>query len=148
MVHYSRLWVVIADGEHARFVARDPHARTLRTVRTVDSATAGERSHDLGSDRPGRSFESAASAHHAVQPKHDPHLLAKQAFVADIARQVNEAAAAGEFDHLVVVAPSHALGELRDGLGEAARKTLVGTLGKDLVKTPDHELPEHLAEWL
>ena len=148
MVRYSRLWVVIADGEHARLVARDPHARSLHTFKELTSRTAGQRSHDLGSDRPGRTHESVGTTRHAVAPKHDPHQLAKQDFVASVAREVNEAAASGGFDHLVLVAPAHALADLRGGLDQAVLNAVVGTLAKDLTKTPDHELAGHLDEFL
>jgi protein required for attachment to host cells len=148
MVHYSRLWIVIADGEHARFVGREPRGRTLHTVKIFTSRSAGERSSDLVSDRPGRTFESMGTTRHAIQPKHDPHLMAKEAFVESVAEQVNAAAAAGEFDHLVLVAPDRALTTLHEALSAETRKCVVGTLGKDLTKVPDHDLGEHVREWL
>jgi hypothetical protein len=72
MARPHTLWIAIADGEHARFAQPDGDNR-LRIVRSLDSASAHLRSRDLGSDRPGRSFESATTAHHAVGEKHDPH---------------------------------------------------------------------------
>jgi hypothetical protein len=38
--------------------------------------------------------------------------------------------------------------ELREALGQAALSRLVGTLDKDLVKTPDHELWPHVRDWV
>jgi len=43
----------VVDGEHARFVQADTD-NTLRTVSSLDSASAHQRSHDIGTDRPGR----------------------------------------------------------------------------------------------
>ena len=48
------LCFLIADGEHARFVAADAD-NVLRTSRSFDSASAHLASHELRSDRPGRS---------------------------------------------------------------------------------------------
>ena len=79
MARALALWIAIADGEHARFVQPDSN-NAPRTLRAFDSTTAHLRSHDLGADRPGRSFESATSAHHAVGEKPDPHRLEKQRF--------------------------------------------------------------------
>ena len=73
------LRIAIADGEHARFVQPDANY-VLRTVSSINSASAHLRSRDLGSDRPGRSFESGNPAHHAVGERHDLHRMAKDTF--------------------------------------------------------------------
>jgi protein required for attachment to host cells len=141
------LWIAIADGEHARFVQPDSN-HTIRTLSALDSASAHLRSHDIGADRPGRSFESASMAHHAVGERHDPHRQAKDQFVRLVAERLNAAAAAGEFDELLLVAPPRALHELREALDDKTAKKLIGSLEKDLVKTPDHELWPHVREWV
>ena len=41
-----------------------------------------------------------------------------------------------------------ALHELREALDAATQAKLVGTLEKDLVKTPDHELWPHVSGWV
>ena len=141
------LWIAIADGEHARFVQPDG-SDTLHTVTAMDSASAHLRSRDIGTDRPGRSFESSGATRHAVGERHDPHQLEKDRFATLVAERLNAAATAGEFDELVLVAPARALHELREALNDTATKRLVGTLERDLVKTPDHELPAHLGAWI
>jgi protein required for attachment to host cells len=141
------LWIAIADGEHARFVQPDSN-NAPRTLRAFDSTTAHLRSHDLGADRPGRSFESAASAHHAVGEKPDLHRLEKQRFAQLVAEQLNAAVANDEFDELLLIAPPRAMHELREALDDDARKRLIGLLEKDLVKTPDHELSPHIRQWV
>ena len=141
------LRIVIADGEHVRFVQPDA-ANTLRTIGSFDSATAHLRSRDMGSDRPGRAFESGVSARHAVGQRHDLHAMEKEKFVRLVGEQINAAAGQNEFDELLLVAPPRALGELRDALDAAAQAKLVGMLEKDLVKTPDFELWPHVREWV
>jgi protein required for attachment to host cells len=141
------LRIVVADGEHARFLEPDAD-NVLRTVGSLDSASAHLRSRDIGADRPGRSFESRANAHHAVGQRHDLHAMEKERFVRLVADQVNEAADCNEFDELLVVAPPRALQELCDMFKPATRAKLVGTLEKDLVKTPDSELWPHVREWV
>ena len=117
----------------------------FKTALALDSAAAHKRSVDLGSDRPGRTQESATATRHAVQPKHDPHELAKQDFLREVARQLD--AAGAEFDALVLVMPDRALGEVRDALGTEARGKVKGELAKDLVNVPDHLLYPHLEQW-
>ncbi len=142
----EKLWVVIADGEHARVVMPAP-AQQFATTLALDSAAAHKRSAELVSDRPGRGHESATTTRHAIAPRHDPHELAEQAFVREVARQLDEHAAGGEFDRLVLVAPTRALNNLRSAIGANARARLAGTLAKDLVKVPDHTLYAHLEAW-
>jgi protein required for attachment to host cells len=136
-------WILIADGEHARVVV--PAARQqFRTISSLDSTTAHRRSADLGTGEPGRSYESANPARHAIEPKTDPHRAAKQDFVRYLADQMNTAATGGEYDHLVLVAPTHALHDLREALGQEAVARLAGTLAKDIVKVADVDLAGHL----
>ncbi|HET6195485.1 MAG TPA: host attachment protein [Acetobacteraceae bacterium] len=141
------LRIAVADGEHARFVEPDTD-NTLRTVGSLDSVSAHLRSRDIGADRPGRAFESGTSAHHAVGQRHDLHAMEKEKFARLVGEQINAAAARDEFDELLLVAPPRALQELQDALDAVARAKLVGTLEKDLVKTPDHELWPHVREWV
>jgi protein required for attachment to host cells len=141
------LWIAIADGEHARFVQPDAN-NVLRTINSIDAASAHLRSRDIGSDRPGRSFESGNPAHHAVGQRHDLHRMAKDTFARLISEQLNAASARGEFDELLLVAPPRALHELREALDPATKAKLVGTLERDLVRTPDHELWPHVRKWV
>ena len=141
------LRIVIADGEHARFVQPDGN-NVLRTLSSIDSASAHLRSRDIGTDQPGRSFESAASAHHAVGQRHDLHTMEKEKFARLVAEQLSAASARDEFDELLLVAPTRTMNELREALDEKTLARVVGTLEKDLVKTPDHELSPHLREWV
>jgi protein required for attachment to host cells len=141
------LRIAIADGEHARFVQPDGD-NALRTVGALDSASAHLRSRDIGSDQPGRSFESGTSAHHGVGERHDLHGMEKERFIRLVGEQLNAASGRKEFDELLLVAPPRALSELREALDAATQAKLVGTLEKDLVKTPDHELWPHVQEWV
>jgi protein required for attachment to host cells len=142
-----KVWVLIADGEHARMVAPTPVEGQFATVLSLDSATAHQRTHDLVSDRSGRVYESSGSARHAVVARTDPHEKAKRDFLLEVAGAVDRHEQAGDFDRLVIAAPPHALHDLREALGKAALAKLTGSLNKDLVKTPDHALGEHLAQW-
>jgi protein required for attachment to host cells len=147
MTHNSGLCFVIADGEHARFVEAD-RFNVLRTTRSFDSATAHLPSHEIASDRPGRSFESARPGSHGVAPRHDPHDLGKTRFADFIADEVGIAAGEGAFERLVLVAPTRCLEEIEDELDMRTARMVVGRLDKDLVKTPDHELSSHLRDWI
>lgn len=141
------LCFVIADGEHARFVEANPF-NELRTTRSFDSVSAHLASHEVGSDRPGRSFESARPGSHGVAPRHDPHALEKTRFADFVADEVGIAAGEGAFERLVLVAPARCLEEIEDELDARTARMVVGRVTKDLVKIPDHELLSHLQQWI
>ena len=142
----GRLWIVIADGEHARFVTPAPR-RTFHSQRVLDSPAAHLKTSDLGTDRPARSMESATGSRHAITPKHDLHEMEKQKFAHQVAHEINRASTQEAFDHLVLVAPAHTMNEIRNELDTTTGAKLIGQLQKDLIKVPDHELATHLDEW-
>ena len=146
MPKHRNLLIVIADGEHARFVRLSPD-NVPRTKSTFDSISAHQRSRELGSDRPGASFHTGSVAHHSLVRRQDPHLLAKEAFADLIAGQLN-AAAQGAFNQLILAAPSHILIAVCRELDGATKAKIVGTLQNDLVKVPDKELWPHIATLL
>jgi protein required for attachment to host cells len=141
------VWVVIADGEHARIVTPTRVTDSFTTIQQVDSLWAHRKSADMGTERPGRVHESASTTRHAVEPKHDLHREAKRAFVKDVAEHLEAPSLAGSFDQLVLVAPDRALHELREAVSHEVAAKVIGVLDKDLTKVPDGALGEHLAQW-
>ena len=108
MVKHRAVWIVMADGEHARFVTPAPK-RAFHTQRVFESPSAHKKSSDLGTDRPTRSTESATGTSHAITPKHDLHEMEKQKFAHQVAHEINRASAQGSFEQVVLVAPAHTL---------------------------------------
>jgi len=142
-----RLLIVLADGEHARFLAYGSD-HLLRADTAMDSIVAHKRSAALGSDRPGAAFHSDSSAHHALAPRHDLHALEKDKFAGTLADHLNKAAAENAFDDLLLVAPARTLKTIREGLDRPTAGRLAGAIEKDLVKVPTDELAPHLAPWV
>ena len=147
MPKHPRLLIVVADGEHVRFL-RPAAGHTLHTETAFDSTAAHKQSSDLGSDHPGAAMHTGSTAHHALAPRHDLKALEKKKFARFVAHQINAAAVDDGFDRLVVVAPSHILDAVRAALDTATEARIIGTLAKDLVKTPDGELWPHIQSFL
>lgn len=138
-------WIVMADGSRARIVTRRTEEPGFDVIAAFASSDAHAPSRELGADRPGRSRESAASAHHAIEPRHDLHGERKTAFIRSVAEHLNRAAAERAFHDLVLFAPPHCLGELRNRLDATTTHKIKATFPKDLTKLPIAELPAHLA---
>lgn len=146
MARRRTTWIVIADGSRAHIVKhRNDDAPGLETVASLASAEAHLPARDLRSDRPGRVRESGNSAHHSVEPRQDPHLVAKTEFVDGVAEHLNQASGKGAFDRLVLVAPPRSLAELRERLDAGTAAKVAAAYGKDLTKLPLAELEQHLA---
>lgn len=146
MTRPGNVLIVIFDGEHARYV-RASAAHVLHTERVFDSVSAHRRASELASDRPGASFHSDSSAHHAIAPRHDAHRLALDHFARFVAAEVN-AMAEGAFDSLVIAAPRRSLTPMLQQLDTRAEAKLGGVVSKDLMKVPDDALWPHLKDFL
>ncbi len=146
--HKRRIWFVIADGSHARFLQRTAPSAELEPALAEEMVdpVAHSFARDLKEDRPGRSFDSpgAGGARHAIEPRRDPHVLRKEHFAHRVAEVINDAAAHDRFDALVLVAPPKTLGEIRAALGEPAKRRVVAESPKELIKIPRVELAGHL----
>jgi protein required for attachment to host cells len=141
------LLIVIADGEHVRFV-RPAADNALHSAASLHSPSAHKRSADLGSDHPGASLHSGSTAHHALAPRQDPHEREKETFAHAIAEKLNVRAAGDGFEELVIVAPPYVLKVIRRALDTKTEAKIVGTLAKDLVKVPDCDLWPHVQGWV
>jgi len=144
------IWYVVADGGRARILqkrgGRGDRQGAFDTRQELVSMNLHNHTHELGTERPGRVHESATSAHHAVQPRQDLHQADKRSFVHEVATVLNEASQRHEFDGLVLVAPAHALGDLRQALDAATQRKITGELQKDLTNVPNGDLAAHLAD--
>ena len=145
MRNKHNIWVVVADGAHARFLAPDENLHGLQPAGPVElkATEEGHHSRDLKSDRPGRTFGSSGTGvRHTIEPKHDYHKMEKHKFTAEIAEVLDHAALRNEFDSLILVAPSRSLGEFRELVSKHVKDRLKHEVHKDLIKTPLHELWE------
>ena len=143
----TKTWVVVADGARARIFSPDRKLGKLVPAGPSDlvSPTGRQRTRDLKSDRPGRSFSAARSgARHAFEPPHDYHKLEKHRFMATLAGVLEDARGRGVFDDLILVAPRRSLGELRGLLARQVLDCMSHEVAKDLTGEPPSSLRRRL----
>lgn len=136
-------WVVVCDGAKALVLenvgdAKFPNLKTRDVYEQKSSAT-----HELGTDKPGRSFSSFSHGRSSVEQT-DWHDQAEQTFLTDLAQKLEAAVNAHQVKSLIVVAPPRALGMIRPHYSHALRAAVRAELDKDLVKMPVHEIEKHL----
>jgi protein required for attachment to host cells len=142
-----KAWVLVADGQRARILERENTESEWFVLPAETREVDDPPTHEQGSERPGRVNERGGSAsRHAIQPRSDYHEAAKVDFAKALCGRLEVAANAHQFGRLILVAPPHFLGVLRQELGDAARGLLRGTLDKDLTQAPVADVVAHLKD--
>jgi len=141
-----KTWILIADGARARILMNEGPGKGLSAVYPFDFIASRAKTQAYGSDKPGRTFESADGSRHAMAPRVDWHKFGKKLFAKSMAKVLNAAETSHAFDRLILVAPPVTIGSLRGELNAATRKRVTGELGKDITQVPVHDLPAHLEE--
>ncbi len=137
-------WVVVCDGAKALVLENIGDAKfpNLRMREVFEQKHP--RTHELGTDAPGRSMSSMGHGRSAVEQT-DLHDQAERKFLEQLAAHLDTAIAAGKTKSLIVVAPPRALGMIRPAYSHAVRAALRAEVDKDFVKLPVHEIEKHLA---
>ena len=142
----NQTWVLVADGAKALTLVNEGDAEIMNLRRVAVEEEHHARTSDLGADRPGRVHQSFSSSRSGVEQT-DLHQQAESAFLRGVAHALDEAARAGRFQKLVLVAPPRALAVLRDALGRECRDALVAELGKDLTAHTILDIEKALGAW-
>jgi protein required for attachment to host cells len=137
-------WIAIADSAKARIYETSGSGLKLKLISELDSEAARRLTHDLVSDRPGRSFSSAGPRRASMEASSDPQNIEKHKFVKDLVAFLDAASLAGKFDDLFMVAAPRTLGEIRKLSNGHLAGRLRAELGKDLTNVPEPDLAKHL----
>ena len=138
-----RTLIVIADGAKAFFYQNDGVGKGLTSL-DKDMTHKVPRSHEIDTDRPGRSFQSFGSARSSMEPRTDPHELEETRFAGSLIDRIKAALDGDEADRVIIAADPQTLGEMRKAMPKSLAAKLTGTLDKDLTKTPVAQLAKHL----
>jgi protein required for attachment to host cells len=136
-------WVVVCDGAKALVLenigdSKFPNLKTVEVFEQKNLAT-----HDLGSDKPGRSHSSLGHGRSSVEQT-DWHDQAERTFLLQLIKRLDAALAAGKTKSIIMVAPPRALGVLRPAYSHALKGAVRAELDKDFVKLPVHQIEKQL----
>ncbi len=139
----SKTWILVAHRAGARLFESDGPGR-MRRVEEIAHPEGRLENRALGSDKPGRSFDSHGAGRHALGKEHDEAETVAQAFAHKLAAHLDNARAKNAYSRLVLVAEPRFLGHLRAALTTHTASLVGATIDKDLGKVSDHDLPAHL----
>lgn len=109
----NRTWIVVADGAKARILLYKPHQKGVQQLPDGEFHDPHLSTRDLVTERQPRVHDSVGHARHAIELRINPHDQRETQFLVRLAAHLDGAEQRGEFEHLVVVAPATAMGELR-----------------------------------
>jgi protein required for attachment to host cells len=139
-----RTWVLIADGARARVLESHGLGQGLiANDRLVFEGDHGA-THDLVSDREGRSYSSRGPGRSAIDARTDPHRELKRSFAHHLADVLAHELDENAYDRLIIVAAPVTLGDLRSALPQKVAARVSAEVAKDLTKLPNDEVSRHL----
>ena len=144
----NRTWIVVADGAKARILLYKPHQKGVQQLPDGEFHDPHLSTHDLVTERLPRVHESVGSARHAIEPRIDPHDQREAQFLARLAAHLDGAEQRGEFEHLVVVAPATAKGELRKAFSPHLNKRLFAEIVHDYTHQSNDYVYRHIKDSL
>lgn len=138
------VWVVVSNSACAR-IFKAESAQSLVEVDTLLHPESRLHSKDLGSDRPGRQFESSAQsgARHSIEPKTTPQDVEIKEFAKQLAHHLNSAAAQDKVKKIYLAATPSFLGILRKNLSESTTQVIVEEINKDITHLKPSEILNH-----
>jgi protein required for attachment to host cells len=136
-------WVVVAHRAGARFFEHRGPGKPLSRIESIDHPQGRFQDHDVGTDRPGLSGESAGSRH-AMEPHETAHEHDARAFAKDLAHRLSAARQQHRMSRLVLVAEPHFLGYLEKELDKPTAALVTDRIHKDLANVADGAIDGHL----
>ena len=137
--------VFVGDGQKALFLRNSGDA-TLPNLTTARVFTdENPPTHEQGTDRPGRAFQSADKTQRSGVETTDWHELEKERFAKRVAVALEQMVRGEKVKAIVVVAPPRTLAELRNAFHADVKNRIVAEIDKDLTKLPVDQIEKHLA---
>jgi len=137
-------WVVVCDGVKALTLRNDGDAELLNLTLVDSHFQPAPPTSALGSDRPGRAFQSHGF-NRSAEDETDLHAQMEAAFLSEVAERLDKAVRKHAIKSLVLVAPPKALGLLRKRLSPAVLAVVAAEVAKDLARLSTPEIEKHLA---
>ncbi len=135
-------WIVVAESSRARIFVVDSKHQPLIEIDDLVNPASRVQNHDLVADRPGRNARGASQ--HALEPHSDPQKLQAQRFAQLLSDRLEVGRVGGDFNDLVIVAPSGFMGLLRQQISHTTQKLISHTLTKNLIQKSEAQIRDYI----
>ena len=140
----NKTWILIAHRAGARIFENDGPGKGLRRIEDIPHPAGRLKNREIGSDKPGRSFDSHGVGRHALGKEHDPVETVAQEFARALAARLDSGRTKNAYGKLVLVVEPRFLGMLRAALPAHTAALVSATIEKNLGHVADHDLAAHL----
>ncbi|WP_414039790.1 host attachment protein [Acidithiobacillus sp. M4-SHS-6] len=145
----TSIWVLVSNAAEARLFLNEGCGKGLQLIQDWVHPDSRKHEGDLVTDSASRTQQSdAQGGRSAIQWKTSPKETEMQRFAAELVKHLEAGRMAGAFQQLILVAPPHFLGLLRESLDAPTSALLRATLDKDYSQETIPELVKHLAKVL
>ncbi len=140
-----RTWILVADAEAARVIAHPGPGKGLHQIRgkTYCAKTLFE-----PADQQGRTFSSAHTARHKLEPHLGGEQRESRAFAETLMVELARCHRKGHFDRLILCAAPDMLAHLRKKVPGPMKACVMAEIAKDLTNVPTDSLPRHFEDVL
>lgn len=134
-------YILVADSGAAKLY-RTEDMHTLQLTHERSNPSGRKTNTELTSDRPGVQRNSIGGTHGLGGDK-DPHRHEREQFARELCHMLQREHGAGHFTDLMIAAPPHFLGDLRQHLSGDCQKVLKKAVHKDLLRAGPQEVLAH-----
>ncbi|MDN3987689.1 host attachment protein [Zwartia vadi] len=143
MIISRQAWVVVADGGRANIYKNIGEIGEVKLALVRSTNHHNEHTHELGRDQPGRLSGNSGHAKSALEST-NLHQAAEDKFLKAVVEHLAQDVQSGQCKELVLIAPPHALGEIRKHLPASVSKIVVSEISKDYTHMAINELQKTL----
>jgi len=141
----TRTWVVLADAASAKLYESKAGEREWKLVTELSHPEGRAKESELVSDKPGR-VQQSSGGKSAMEPPTPRKKVEVDRFAREVARKLDDAAAQGSYERLILVAAPAFLGALRKHLPDRVQKHVAATVEKDYLHLDPREVRERIGE--
>lgn len=135
-------YILVADAGAAKLYRTEGGSGTPELAHERSNPAGRKTRSELESDHPGMQRNSIGGAH-SLGGDNDAQRHESEQFARELCSMLKREHGAGKFTDLLIAAPPHFLGELRQHLSADCQKVLGKTLHKDLLRTDPKNLLVH-----
>jgi protein required for attachment to host cells len=140
----TTLYILVADSSQAKLFRAEKPLKTLEIIFEKDHIQGRQKRSDIDSDRAGVRNSSTKGSHSFAGDK-DSHKHEEEMFAKSLCNMLESEYKHRKYDGLILVAPPHFLGFIRQHLSKDCMSVLVKSINKNLVKQTETELIAQLA---
>ena len=137
-------FIFVGDGRKALFLRNDGDAQIANFVTERVFVDDNPPTHDQGTDRPGRTYQSDHSGSRSAVEATDWHAIEETRFVERGSAALEDLVRSRGVRSLVIAAPPRALADLRQALHADVKTKIIAEIDKDFTKIPVWEIEKHI----